>query len=176
LTYDNAVLPLGLLHAGSVLDDQNIIEVAEESMNFLSEITLKNGYLSIIGNEKWYAKGAVPSVFAQQPIDAMMMVLLFQKAFEVTDKEIYIENLDACFMWFLGENDLRMNLYDSETKGCHDGLENYGVNHNQGAESTLAYLISHIALLETFEETEELPVSKDVVMKSKELVSVNMAG
>jgi hypothetical protein len=176
LTYDNAVLPLGLLHAASILNDQKIMEVAEESMNFLSEITLKNGYLSIIGNEKWYAKGSVPSVFAQQPIDAMMMVLLFQKAFEATGKELYIENLDACFMWFLGENDLRMNLYDSETKGCHDGLENYGVNHNQGAESTLAYLISHIALLETFEETEILPHNKDVMMKSKELLSVNMTG
>lgn len=55
-------------------------------------------------------------------------------------------------MWFLGENDLRMCLYDFETNGCCDGLESYGVNRNQGAESTLSYLISHLTVLQAFEE------------------------
>jgi hypothetical protein len=57
-------------------------------------------------------------------------------------------------MWFLGENDLRMSLFDFETTGCCDGLERYGVNRNQGAESSLAYLISHLTVLQAFEEIE----------------------
>jgi glycosyltransferase involved in cell wall biosynthesis len=176
LTYDNAILPLSLLHAAAILEDDEIMKIAEESMDFLSGITLRNGYLSVIGNEKWYAKDDKQSIFAQQPIDAMVMVLLFQKAFHLTKNERHLESLSTCFMWFLGENDLRMNLYDAETKGCYDGLESYGVNRNQGAESTLAYLISHIALLETFDEVEIYPANKDMVMKNNGLISVNMAG
>jgi glycosyltransferase involved in cell wall biosynthesis len=153
LTYDNAVLPLSLLHAGSVLKDGSIMNVAMESMNFLSCLTLKSGCLSVIGNEQWYTKDGEQSLFAQQPIDAMGMVMMFQKVYQLTKDKIYLNNLYTSFMWFLGENDLRMSLYDYETKGCCDGLENYGVNRNQGAESTLAYLVSHLTLLETFEDT-----------------------
>ena len=64
----------------------------------------------------------------------------------------YLDNLFTSFMWFLGDNDMRMNLYDFETNGCCDGLEHYGVNRNQGAESSLAYLISHLAVLQAFED------------------------
>ena len=95
------------------------------------------------------------SLYAQQPVDAMAMVLMFQQAYFLTKEKKYIDNLYTCFMWFLGENDLRMNLYDFETNGCCDGLESYGVNRNQGAESTLAYMISHFALLQAFEDFHE---------------------
>lgn len=176
LTYDNAVLPLSLLHAGSALKDEGILKIAMESMEFLSCLTLKSGCLSVIGNEQWYTKDGIPSLFAQQPIDAMGMVLMFQKAFHITKDKRYLDNLYVSFMWFLGENDLRMSLYDYETKGCCDGLENYGVNRNQGAESTLAYLISHLTLLETFEDsyTPDLhakePALSDNHVKSGKLV------
>ncbi|MEI9807055.1 MAG: hypothetical protein WDO16_03755 [Bacteroidota bacterium] len=178
LTYDNAILPLSLLHAAAIYDDPETREIAEESMNFLSAITLGNGYLSVVGNEKWYARDGKQSLFAQQPIDAMVMVLMFQKAFQLTKNKSYRDKMNTSFMWFLGENDLRMNLYDGETKGCCDGLENYGVNRNQGAESTLAYLVAHIAWLEVFEEIETYPAanSKDVQIRNKERVSVNIAG
>jgi glycosyltransferase involved in cell wall biosynthesis len=152
LTYDNAILPLSLLHASSILNDETILEIAMESLHFLSEVTLKNGYLSVIGNETWYNMNGQQSIFAQQPLDVMAMVLLFQKAFQITDDRTYLNNMYTCFMWFLGENDLRMSLYDHETKGCCDGLESYGVNRNQGAESTLSYLIAHLAVLQTFNE------------------------
>ena len=152
LTYDNAVLPLAMLHAGATLKDNALTTTGIESMQFLTCLTVKSGCLSVIGNEQWYTKDGTQSLFAQQPIDAMAMVLMFQKAFHITNDRAYLENLYSCFMWFLGENDLRMSLYDHETKGCCDGLESYGVNRNQGAESTLAYLISHLTLLQTFED------------------------
>ncbi len=152
LAYDNGILPLALLHSVEILNDDKITEVAIESMNFLTTHTLKDNYLSIIGNEKWYKKEGERSVFAQQPIDAMAMVLMYHQAYFVTKDKDYLNKLYTSFLWFLGENDLRMSLYDFETKGCCDGFESYGVNRNQGAESSLAYLISHLTVLQAYEE------------------------
>lgn len=152
LTYDNGMLPLSLLHASPILNDQEVTHVAIESMNFLTNHTLKDNYLSIIGNENWYQKAGVRSVFAQQPVDAMAMVLMFFQAFHVTKDKEYLNKLYISFLWFLGENDLRMSLYDFETKGCCDGFESNGVNRNQGAESSIAYLISHLTVLQAYEE------------------------
>lgn len=153
LTYDNGILPLALLHSSEILNDDKTTSIALESMNFLTETTLKNNCLSIIGNEKWYKKDGERSVYAQQPIDAMAMVLMYHQAYLVTNDIEYINNLHTSFLWFLGENDLRIRLYDFETKGCCDGLENYGVNRNQGAESSLAYLISHLTVLQAFDNS-----------------------
>jgi glycosyltransferase involved in cell wall biosynthesis len=152
LSYDNGILPLGLLHATEILHDEKIRAVAMESMNFLTAITMKDGYLSIIGNKEWYRKDGERSKFAQQPIDAMAMVLMYRQAFHLTQDKSYLNKLYTAFMWFLGENDLRMTLYDFETKGCCDGFENDGVNRNQGAESSVAYLISHLTVLKAYEE------------------------
>ncbi len=152
LAYDNGILPLALLHSAEILNDEDITETAIKTMNFLTKHTLKNNYLSIIGNEKWYKKDGQRSVFAQQPIDAMAMVLMYHKAFHLTGDKDYLNKLYTSFLWFMGENDLRMNLYDFETKGCCDGFESYGVNRNQGAESSLAYLISYLTVLQAFEE------------------------
>jgi glycosyltransferase involved in cell wall biosynthesis len=152
LAYDNAILPLSLLHAAGILNDEVIRDTATESMQFLSDITLKNGSLSLVGNENWYVKNGESSMYAQQPLDALAMVLMFHQAFHLTKDKAYLSKLYSSFMWFLGENDMRMSLYDFETKGCCDGLESYGVNRNQGAESTLAYLISNLTVLQAFDD------------------------
>lgn len=152
LAYDNAMLPLALLHAANFLNDESVTNVAMESMHFLSTHTLKEGYLSVVGNETWYVKNETPSMFAQQPLDVLAMVLMFYQAYRLTKEKIHLDRLYTSFMWFLGDNDLRISLYDFETKGCCDGLERSGINRNQGAESTLAYLISHLTVLEAFEE------------------------
>jgi hypothetical protein len=155
LAYDNGILPLALLHSAEILNEEKVLDVARKSMQFLTEHTLKENYLSIIGNEKWYKKDGERSVFAQQPIDAMSMVLMYHQAFHVTKDKEYLNKLYTSFLWFLGENDLRLSLYDFETKGCCDGFESYGVNRNQGAESSLAYLISHLTVLQAYEEFHE---------------------
>jgi glycosyltransferase involved in cell wall biosynthesis len=152
LAYDNAILPLSLLHAAGILNDEDIRNTATESMEFLSDITLKDGFLSLVGNENWFVKNGTSSMYAQQPLDALAMVLMFHQAFHLTKDKTYLSKLYSSFMWFLGENDMRMCLYDFETKGCCDGLESYGVNRNQGAESTLAYLVSHLTVLQAFDD------------------------
>ncbi len=156
LAYDNGFLPLALLHAAEFIKDEKVARIGFQSMDFLADITLQNGYLSIVGNEEWYKQNGSQSVFAQQPLDALAMVLMYHQAFRLTKNQAYVSKLYTCFMWFLGENDLRISLYDFETKGCCDGLESYGVNRNQGAESTLAYLISHLTVLEAFEEVTKM--------------------
>ena len=153
LAYDNGILPLALLHASQILENDKAKDIAFKSMDFLTTHTLKDGYLSVIGNRQWFVKDKERSIFAQQPIDAMAMVLMYHQAFVLTGIREYLEMLFTSFMWFLGENDLRMNLYDYETKGCCDGFEDYGVNRNQGAESSLAYLISHLTVLQAYEES-----------------------
>lgn len=152
MTYDNAILPLAILHAAEFIKDDHLFNIGINSMDWLTGITFSEGYLATIGNEKWFTKGEEPSKFAQQPIDAMAMVLMYHQAFRLTKEQKYLHSLFASFMWFLGENDLRLSLYDYETRGCCDGLESSGVNRNQGAESTLAYLISYLTVLEVYEE------------------------
>ncbi len=152
LAYDNAILPLAMLHATSILNEDKIRKVAFESMNFLVDTTMKSGILSIIGNEEWYMKDGERSVFAQQPVDAMGMVLMLRQAYNITGDKTYLTKLFKSFRWFLGENDLRMSLYNHDTRGCCDGIESYGINQNQGAESTIAYLFSYLNVLKAHED------------------------
>jgi glycosyltransferase involved in cell wall biosynthesis len=147
LTYDNAIIPLALFHAFEITYDEKLLSLAKVSMEFLDRITLSGGYLSLVGNKKWYKKGGERSKFDQQPIDAAASVLMFFKAFEATGDKKYIKKMKTAFMWFLGENELGIPLYDFETFGCCDGLEISRVNTNQGAESCLSYLLAHLTLL-----------------------------
>lgn len=147
LAYANGILPMALFHSYEITRDKKTLTTAMESMEFLEKTTFRQGFLSLVGSEQWYKKGSEPSQFAQQPIDAMAMVMMAYQAYVVTKDVVYLRMMSAYFKWFLGENDLGMPVYDFETGGCFDGLESYGLNQNQGAESTLAYLISHLTVL-----------------------------
>ena len=161
LAYDNALLPLAMLRAGELLNNASFRHVGFESMAFLERHTMHRGYLSLVGNEGWFRRDGIISRFDQQPVDAMATVLLFLQAYNDTGDPHYLQSVYTAFMWFLGENDLRMSLYDFETGGCCDGLERDGVNRNQGAESTLAYLISYLAVQQTFEKPENRSLPKE---------------
>lgn len=151
LTYDNAILPLALLHSCEITGDESVKKVAMESLAFLDKLTLKNGFLSPIGNHGWYHRGEEVPVFDQQAIETMAMVLMYLQAYQSTHHPAFIEKMFVSYQWFLGENNLRVPLYDHETKGCCDGLQETGLNRNQGAESTLAYMISHLTVLKALE-------------------------
>jgi len=151
LTYDNAIMPLALLHSCEITGNEGVKKVALKTMAFLDNLTLSNGYLSPVGNDGWYYKGKTFPVYDQQAIETMAMVLMHFQAYKTFRKPEYIEKMFLSYRWFLGENTLRAPLYDHETKGCCDGLLPTGINRNQGAESTLAYLISHLTVLKAFE-------------------------
>jgi glycosyltransferase involved in cell wall biosynthesis len=151
MTYDNAILPLALLHSSEITGNDKAKQIALKTMAFLDDLTLSNGYLSPVGNDGWYYRGGTFPTFDQQAIETMAMVMMHFQAYQLFNTPRYIEKMFLCYKWFLGENTLRAPLYDHETKGCCDGLLPTGINRNQGAESTLAYLISHLTILKAFE-------------------------
>lgn len=146
LSYDNAMLPLALLNAYEVTQNELYLSVGLESMTFLESKVFNDGKFRPVGNRGWHQRGGALAQFDQQGIDVMAMVLLYQQAFRITREEVYRDRMYKCYRWFLGENDLDISVYDVSTGGCADGLHAEGVNLNQGAESTLAYWISHMVV------------------------------
>ncbi|TZF86385.1 glycosyltransferase (plasmid) [Pedobacter sp. BS3] len=151
LTYDNAIFPLALLHSCEITGNEQVKSIALKSLAFLDELVLSKGYLCPVGNDGWYYRGGTMPLYDQQAIETMASVLVHLQAYRVAQKTEYLRKMFISYMWFLGENTLRIPLYDHETKGCCDGLQPGGINRNQGAESTLAYMISHLAVLNGFQ-------------------------
>ncbi|MCX2574565.1 glycosyltransferase family 4 protein [Pedobacter sandarakinus] len=155
LTYDNAILPLALIHHYEVVGSMESYNIAMESIAFLDSFSFENGYLNPVGNAGWMKKHGKNPIYDQQAIETMAMVLLYSKTYEVTKDDKYLSQMHMSYEWFLGKNSLHIPLYDFETHGCADGLQYNSVNRNQGAESTLAYFVSHLAVLKAAEAEYE---------------------
>jgi hypothetical protein len=152
LTYDNAILPLALLNAYEITANEDYLSVALESMRFLESKVFHDHIASPIGNDGWLPRRGISARFDQQGIDIMAMVLMYQQAFRLTRDIKYQTLMYQSFQWFLGKNDLGVSLYDPSTGGCADGLHSEGINQNQGAESTIAYWISHLIVTATLKK------------------------
>ncbi len=172
LTYDNAVLPHALFAASKTLNHPRYLEVALVSSQFLIETCLSDTIPRLIGCQGWYERGGQPAAFDQQPIDAASLVLMLKAAYESTQDRRYLTLQRKAFDWFLGINDLHTPLYDFRTTGCHDGLTANGPNLNQGAESTISFLLSlldvlDVAALHEKPETEPPILIKEILTKNK---------
>lgn len=153
LTYANANLSHALIIAGHRLSRLDMFNAGISSLEWLIEKQLSPiGYLSVIGNQGWYKKGDVISKFDQQPIEVMNLIITCSTAYRLSGENKWINMARKCFMWFLGQNDLGIPLYNYQTGGCKDGLQSQGVNANEGAESTLAWLISLLTMYKLFED------------------------
>lgn len=150
LTYDNAIFPLALLHSAEITRNDAVKEVALEALRFVEKLTASKNHLNPVGNDGWYFRNGEMPLYDQQAIELMAMVLMYFQAYQVTKNARFLNKMFSSYMWFLGENSLRIPLYDVETGGCYDGLQPTGINRNQGAESTLAYLISYLTVLQAF--------------------------
>ena len=148
LVYDNAMLPLALFRLSSVTGDQTALRVARESLEFLESVCFAEGHLALIGNAGWYPRGGERAIVDEQPIDAAAFVLAFDAAYTATGDSRYLARMRESFEWFLGANRLGLSLYDFSTAGCRDGLEASGVNENQGAESTVSFLLALLTMLD----------------------------
>jgi hypothetical protein len=148
LTYDNAMLPLALFRVSSVTGDQTVLRVAGESLAFLESVCFAEGHLTLIGNAGWYPRGGERAIVDEQPIDAASFVLAFDGAYAATGDPRYLARMRQSFEWFLGANRLGLPLYDFSTAGCRDGLEASGMNENQGAESTVSFLLALLTALD----------------------------
>ena len=148
LNYDNARLPQALILSGQRLSDNEMLETGLRALSWLSKIQTDatGDHFVAIGNDGWYRKGGKKAQFDQQPVEAAAMVDACIEAFNCTRDEIWLTNAYRCFNWYLGENDLGIPLYDHATGGCRDGLQAGGVNENQGAESSLSWLMTLLAV------------------------------
>ncbi|WP_353182789.1 glycosyltransferase family 4 protein [Parapedobacter lycopersici] len=166
LTYDNGIIPLALLYAYEIVSDDELEYIALDATGFLRDTTMANGYLTPVGNQGWYNKGGHLPAYDQQAIDTAATVLLFAKAYQTTRQISYRNDMITAFNWFLGTNSVGAPLYDPETGGCYDGLSTAGPNLNQGAESTLAYLMAHATVANVLQVQEaEGSVFADAVVK-----------
>ncbi|SHK47145.1 glycosyltransferase family 4 protein [Rhodothermus profundi] len=143
LTYANARLPQALMMAGKWTDRSEWVEAGLEALRWLVHVQLdEQGYFAPIGNDGFYVQGQQRPYFDQQPIEANATVSACLEAYRITNDAFWYREAQRAFDWFLGRNQLGLPLYDPSTGGCYDGLQPNGVNENQGAESTLAFLLS----------------------------------
>lgn len=163
LTYANAKLPHVLLMSGKWMQRNDMIDLGKHVLSWLLEIqTNKNGHLSTVGSNGWYPRGGEMAHFDQQAIEAHALVDACIEAYHVTREDYWIEQAKKAFFWFLGENDIRTPVYDFTTGGCRDGLHPDRLNENQGAESTLAWMMSLLQMQDLQMELSlaEIPADK----------------
>jgi glycosyltransferase involved in cell wall biosynthesis len=143
LSYDNAKLAQALILSGHATGQPRIMEQGLQALRWLNELQIsENGHFRPIGSNGFYRRGSSRATFDQQPIEAQAMVSACLEAYRTTADYWWYEQAQRSFDWFLGWNDLGLELYSPESGGCGDGLHVDRVNGNQGAESTLAFLLS----------------------------------
>ncbi len=147
VAYGNARLPQAMLLVGSACADERMLAAGLDSLDWLMEKQRcqTNGHFVPIGSQGFYRQGGEQARFDQQPIEAAGAVSACLRAYHITGDHRWHTEAWSAFNWFLGDNDLQLALYDYETGGCRDGLHPDRANQNQGAESTLSFLM---ALLE----------------------------
>jgi hypothetical protein len=143
LSYDNAKLPHALILSGRITTQPAMVERGLEALRWLTELQIsEQGHFRPIGTNGFYQRGGARADFDQQPIEAQAMASACLEAYRATSDVWWYEQAQCAFDWFLGWNDLGLELYSPKTGGCRDGLHVDRVNRNQGAESTLAFLLS----------------------------------
>jgi glycosyltransferase involved in cell wall biosynthesis len=147
LAYSNARLPQALIRAGMRAANEEMVAAGLEALDWL--VTIQRcevkGHFVPIGSHGFYSKTSEKARFDQQPVEACAGVSACLQAYRATGNGRWRKEAWSAFNWFLGDNDLQIALYDSTTGGCRDGLHPDRANENQGAESTLSFLM---ALLE----------------------------
>lgn len=148
LTYDNTRLTQALFNAYAMVGKQTYLDVAKESMDFLLKTQMVDGVFVPIGNGGWYKRGGNRAFYDQQPLEATAMVEAAVDAFYATNEKGFVEVANSVFGWFLGKNSKKVMVYNAETGGCCDGVNADKVNRNQGAESSISYLLARLKLEE----------------------------
>ncbi len=147
LSYDNAKLASALILSGHATGQKAVLERGLQSLRWLTELqTSEKGHFRPIGSNGFHRRGGPRANFDQQPIEAQAMVAACLEAYRATSEFWWYEQAQRAFDWFIGSNDLGLEIYSPETGGCRDGLHVDRVNGNEGAESTLAFLLSLAAM------------------------------
>ena len=163
LSYDNAKLAHALIVSGRATGQKAVLERGVNALRWLMEVqTCEHGYLRPIGNDGFYKRGGERANFDQQPVEVHATVSACLQAYRATSDSWWYEQAELAFEWFIGRNDLGLELYSPDTGGCRDGLQVDRVNWNMGAESTLAFLLS----------LAEMRLMRNMLANFKEPVSI----
>ena len=157
MTYGNSFFPWALFRAYKILKKDVLLKTAKESMNFLGEITFKNGYFKPIGCNGWLMKGQAPAEYDEQPLEACETLLTYLDYYKLTKDKQYLDKAVKCFCWYTGQNSKSLPLIDAETGACYDGLTEDGPNYNQGSESVVSYGIALMAINKLIKVDEQHP-------------------
>ena len=162
LTYANSLLPESMLFAYMATGDLAYKDIAKTSFDFLLSKTFHDGSIKVVSNKGWMHVGdeLVPEkIGGEQPIDVAYTILALSKFYDVFKNPDYLKKMQAAFNWFMGKNHLNQIIYNPRTGGCFDGLEDIHVNLNQGAESTVSYLMARLTV-EKYFSSQKLRLSK----------------
>lgn len=146
LTYANSILPEAMLYAWLATGKPQYKEITQSSFQFLLSKIFTDKGIEVISNKNWLKRGHKSEDYGEQPIDVAYTIMTLSKFYDVFEDEAYHEKMEVAFNWFLGQNRLHQIIYNPCTGGCYDGLEEMNVNINQGAESTVSYLMARLTM------------------------------
>ena len=171
LTYANSILPEAMLCAYLSTEENLYKDIAKKSFDFLLSKIYRNGSIKVISNQGWLASGEnlnPEKVGGEQPIDVAYTILALSKFYITFGDERYLRKMKSGFNWFLGDNHLHQIIYNPCTGGCYDGLEDKYINLNQGAESTVSYLMARLTMEKHLKEkVSTKPIEMIVPRKNK---------
>jgi uncharacterized protein YyaL (SSP411 family) len=146
LTYANSILPEAMLYAWMITGEESYRDIALSSFRFLLANTFNENGIEVVSNKKWLQKGEEAGLFGEQPIDVAYTIMTLGRFYDEFQIDDFRQKMDTAFNWFLGKNRLHQIVYNPCTGGCYDGLEETHVNLNQGAESTVSYLMARLTM------------------------------
>lgn len=146
LTYANSILPEALLYAWLITKNKKYKDVAETTFDFLLSQYFMKGQIKVISNDGWFHKRNKRTFHGEQPIEVAYTILSLDLFYRVTHKKKYAKQLHTAFSWFLGNNHLKQIMYNPVNGACYDGLEKENININQGAESSLCYVMARLVV------------------------------
>ncbi|MEI2272966.1 glycosyltransferase [Sphingobacterium sp. ML3W] len=155
MTYGNSVIPEALLAAYESAGDKRYRDIAYQSFDFLLSRIIVDDEIHVISNKGWAQRDqprAQPKG-GEQPIDVAYTIIALDRFYRHTKDENYKNTIRTAFEWFLGRNHIQQIVYNPVTGGCFDGLEERTVNINQGAESTISYLLARLKMEAYLPET-----------------------
>jgi glycosyltransferase involved in cell wall biosynthesis len=149
LTYANARIPHALIESGRMLSNMDAVDWGLRVLEWLDRLqTSDAGHFTPIGSNGWYPRGGIRARFDQQPIEASVFIEACIAAYRLTGAPRWLSAARRAFEWFRGKNDLSLQLYDYSSGACYDGLHPDRVNENQGAESTICWLLALLSMYE----------------------------
>ena len=172
LTYANSVMPEAMLFAWKATKKNIYQSIALLTLDFLHSKIFTNNYLQVISNKGWLHNGQELNFDVkggEQPIDVSYTIMALSEFYNAFKIEDYKYKMKIAFNWFLGYNHLNQIVYNPCTGGCYDGLERNSVNLNQGAESTISYLLARLTMENSQIENEQ-PINlhyKELILKTK---------